>query len=621
MSVNNIKDIKNVDSENFDYLLAESNFRIESVFRQRVKKTTEPNVPIITSITNLPSATPTKTQIEAFADPDNSKTKTGGTFDFVMNASENGLIDLRDGEFIIQAQYAYTDTTGVNNKEGFINAPVFGNQALLSMFQQITLFIDDTEVQCNKWPGMSSNAEYALRYPHCKTLEENYEIHGFQRTIKDKYAVEVIDSGNINQSIANVEASFTNPSITLKIYRVAPDTNVPAYYLYTGFITQRIKMADIFSVVETLPPLYNHRVNIRFQRTPNNDIICNTATYSGAICKCLGFMKFKLQQDVYITTDQFIGTAKKYYSKPIETIITQDKQYFQPIVAEPGANNTQEFNINIDTAYKNKLLTIAIPRTTNFAYQANCAAQYYDLDTNTNPGQPIYRILTNDKYHQFNNSNFGDPYSHYDSLKAPANSYTYGGLRQLIVESVASGIKYYTFDMENDGVVKSQHGEISKFSIKSNCNFSGVSNAISIANYEDVYKQYVKARLHFQQEEDEALDFDTFIKEYCIYCVDLSPFDITPGDSIKITMTFSAWEGDYNPYYAYNSKINVIKCSDTNHTYLPVGTYSIPARYTSTNIICNLFCDKILRLLPNREIQLADMISTSSVEVENSQMA
>ena len=35
MSVNNIKDVKNVDSENFDYLLAESNFRIESVFRQR----------------------------------------------------------------------------------------------------------------------------------------------------------------------------------------------------------------------------------------------------------------------------------------------------------------------------------------------------------------------------------------------------------------------------------------------------------------------------------------------------------------------------------------------------------------------------------------------------------
>ena len=41
------------------------------------------------------------------------------------------------------------------------------------------------------------------------------------------------------------------------------------------------------------------------------------------------------------------------------------------------------------------------------------------------------------------------------------------------------------------------------------------------------------------------------MKEYCIYCVDLSPFDISPGDQIKITMNMSSWGGTYNPYYAY----------------------------------------------------------------------
>ena len=78
-------------------------------------------------------------------------------------------------------------------------------------------------------------------------------------------------------------------------------------------------------------------------------------------------------------------------------------------------------------------------------------------------------------------------------------------------------------------------------------------------------------------------------------------------------MTFSSWgtTSQYNPYFAYNSQGNIPTASGT----------AIQPRYTSSNIICNLFCDKVLRLLPGRQIQLADMISTSSVEVENATMA
>lgn len=626
MSVNNIKDIKNVDSENFDYLLAESNFRIESVFRQRNKRVVEPNVPIITDLVDKPITT--KAQFDNDYKPDNAKTKTGGTFDFVMPANEYGLMDLRDGEFVVQAQYAYSDDSGNNDKDKFVNAPRFGNQCLMSLFQQIQLFIDDQEVQCNKWPGFSSNAEFALRYPHCKTLEEDYEIHGYNRTDEECYKLcPYISKLNPAKSVEDVEKSFKNQGITLKIIRV-PNAGDHTGYLYTGFITQRIKLSDIFSVVDTLPPLYNHSVLIRFNRTPNNDIICNTATATGVKCQFLGFQKFKLYQDVFVTTDQFIQTAKKYYSKPIETLITQDKQYFQPIISEPGANSTQEFNINIDAAYKNKLLTLAIPRSTNFAYQANNADMYYSAPTWTayssikdkpdftlkfeTPATPA-DILTLDEldFQHFDNDNndagTNAPCKHYDVLKAPANSYTYGGLRSLEVVNASAGTKLYNFEMENDGVISANQDILSPFSVKTQANFGAQAN-IKLANYEDVYRQYVKARLHFQQSEEEALDFNTFMKEYCIFCVDLSPFDISPGDQIKITMTFSSWENSYNPFYSYNTKKNI---TDPN----------ITARYTSSNIICNLFCDKVLRLLPGRQIQLADMISTSTVEVENATMA
>lgn len=631
MSVNNIKDIKNVDSENFDYLLAESNFRIESVFRQRNKRVIEPNVPMTTSIKDGTLAT-YQNAVDHYT-PKNDETKTGGTFDFIMPANEYGLMDLRDGEFIVQAQYAYIDDSPDDAKDGIVNTPRFGNQCLMSLFQQIQLFIDDQEVQCNKWPGFSSNAEFALRYPHCKTLEEDYEIHGYNRTDEECYKLTdyiggtAAEAGNgtVQKQIDEIMKGFKNQSITIKCFRVE-DVSHKLHYLYTGFITQRIKLSDIFSVVDTLPPLYNHSVLIRFNRTPNNDIICNTATAQGVKCQFLGFMKFKLYQDVFVTTDQFIQTAKKYYSKPIETLITQDKQYFQPIVSEPGPASTQEFNINIDAAYKNKLLTLAIPRSTNFAYQANRIDSHYKelttlttltdtphyiLEGNNIGAQTIDTIKTGYS-HQFDNSNTGtSSTNHYDVLKAPANSYTYGGLRSLEVVNASAGTKLYNFDMEIDGVLKSTQGQIDKYDKKSQINFANGVSATEIANYEDVYRQYVKARLHFQQSEEEALDFDTFMKEYCIYCIDLSPFDISPGDQIKITMNMSSWGGTYNPYYAYNE--------NKKQENLPAG--DLNPRYTSSNIICNLFCDKVLRLLPGRQIQLADMISTSTVEVENATMA
>lgn len=635
MSVNNIKDIKNVDSENFDYLLAESNFRIESVFRQKNKRVIEPNVPMTTAIDFDKPADWTAAQ--KFAKPGNKgDTKTGATFDFIMTPNEYGLVDLRDGEFIVQAQYAYTDSTSASaNEDGFVNPPNFGNQCLLSLFQQITLYIDDQEVQCNKYPGFSSNAEYALRYPHCKTLEEDYEIQGFCRTNPEKYDLTDYTGGstaNANKTaIESIERNmkkFKHQGITCKCLRYTDASDI-VHYLYTGFITQRIKLADIFSVVDTLPPLYNHGVLVRFNRTPNNDIICNTCTRDGSKCQFLGFNKFKLYQDVYVTTDQFIATAKKYYSKPIETLITQDKQYFQPIVSEPTGASSQEFNINIDAAYKNKLLTLAIPRTTNFAYQANLIGNHYQALTSSLTGNPtikyvldgndtagnmaISAAITGNSYSSDNANNSTGTAKHYDVLKAPANSYTYGGLRQLEITNVSAGTKLYTFEMESDGVLKPNAAMIDTHGPTTQHNY-GNDTEFQFANYQDVYKQYVKARLHFQQSEEEALDYQTFMKEYCIFCVDLSPFDISPGDQIKIAMTFSSWPNHYNPYYAYN-------CKDATYTPTDAAGNHVAPRYVSTNIICNLFCDKVLRLLPNHQIQLADMISASVSEVENATMA
>ena len=113
-------------------------------------------------------------------------------------------------------------------------------------------------------------------------------------------------------------------------------------------------------------------------------------------------------------------------------------------------------------------------------------------------------------------------------------------------------------------------------------------------NYEDVYRQYVKSRLHFQQSEEEALDYDTFLKEYCIFCIDLSPFDLSVNEQLQISMTLADWGEHFNPFFAGNT--------DEDSTYM------------SPAIVCNLFKDKILKLEPDRKCSLADMITAKQNE-------
>lgn len=584
MTTNNIKDVKSVDDENFDYLLAETNFKIQSVFRSRNKAIIEPNVPMISKVIDSATA----------ADWDYNgghvDTKLGGTFDFVIDANDYSLYDLKDAEFDVIAQFYYTDTSpsaytvNTDSAGNFINliklnTPVFGNQCLLSLFQNIELFIDDVSIARNAYPGFSSNAEYALRYPHCKTLEQDFEVNGFVRTTEDKY--ELANDGLVQ---GKYKVDFKNQSINGNVLDVNRTVGQPHQVKVVGTITQRIKLSDIFPVIDTLPPIYNHKTIIRFQRASHNNIICNTATYTGSACNFCGFTKFKLFQDALITTDQFINTAKKYYSSVKETLITQDKQLLVPLITEPNKSQTQSFNLNIDTAYKNKLLTICIPRTTNFASQYNFIKNYYASDNSGN--LEGYNNSINQK--------------HYDVLKAPANSYTYGGLKYLTVETT-SGLTLYKFDMENDGLIQGNPACFDTKSPNTQINFKSLTE-IMMANYQNVYDQYRKARYHFFQSEDEALDFNTFLKEYCIYCVDLSLFTLSPGENIRITLATSAWDDEYNPFYTSN--------------YSAAGEH-----YISSTLICNLFCDKVLRLLPNRRVELADMMTTSTVEVDNSNMA
>lgn len=576
MATNNIKDVKTVDAENFDYLLAESNFRIESVFRSRNK------APIICLQPIIGTKLETDNPANWVSNP--ASTFPGQTFDFVLDANDYSLFDLKDWVFDVQAQFYYEDESSAGNTNFTPNAPVFGNQCLFSLFQSMELYIDNVLIQRVNMPGICANAQYALRYPHTKESEKANQIHGWVLNDNGMYE---LNTTATSDAAGHLDTHAPNIWLAWKETQ-AKDNGKKQLVKIMGNIAQRIKLGDMFSVVDTLPPIYDHKVMVKLQRANHDSIICNTATLTGDLAKFIGFQKFQGFIDTYITTDQYIATAKKYYSRPIETLITQDKQLMVPIITTPTSATSQPFNLNIDAAYKNKLLTIAIPRTTNFSGQRNSNSEYLRYGVRND----VLGVQ-------------------YDTFKAPANSYTHGGLKSVVISTTA-GLKLYEFNMGADGVIQGSYTSFDVEHPQKQCTTNNVlpvsyndkdnAHNVYMSNYQNVYEQYKRARLHFQQLEDEALDFDTFMKEYCIFCVDLSCFTLSPNENIRIELTFDNWSSGYNPYYAYNTTAN-------------------DSPYVCSALACDLFCDKVLRLLPNRQVELADMMTTTTVEVDNSNMA
>ena len=560
MSTNQIKEIKSVDSENFDYLLADSNIRIESVFKSRNHDPFEANIPLTTEpVTSSIAVATFDNDVKAYK-PSVQKTKGSTKFSFKIDANDYSIFDLRDAEFNIQIQYAYQDERSDGNMP--INYPSFGNQALLSLFEWIELYIDGRCVGRNVVPGMNSNANYALRYPHCKSLEKNYEINGYTSTDSSKYSDFNIATTAVDTSISG----FDNQSITLQVFTNNATRASVTKTLYTGFITQRIKLSDLFFFIKTLPPLYNHNVEIKFQRSAHNYLICNTNTVAGVKAECIGINKLNLRLDVYNVSDQLMASLKSAYATPVETLVTVEKQQLVDFMTVPSSGSGTSFNINLETAYKNKLLTLCIPRTNDFVNQYNKIDDRYATAYSSITGKMIDNNL---------------PKNHYDTLKAPANSYTYGGIRSLTVQTL-NGVKLYQFQPEIEGVVEGPKAGFRMDKPETQLNFISNNTDVKIANYEDVYKQYVKARKHFWEEENEALDFDTFMKEYCVYCIDLSPFKLSPNENIMINIQYSEWgKSDantlYNPYYENN-------------------TQATGYRNLSTRMLCNLYYDKVLKI-------------------------
>lgn len=539
MTTNNIREDKSVNAENFEFLLAQSNYNLSTVFRSRNHNETIADTPITSADTsNDVSKTP-----EALEEI----TSRNHQYAFnILGASTNQIADLKDCEINVLASVV-SSLSGTNLT--LADVPRLGNQSLLSLFSNIELFIDSVMIERIEVPGMSACADYALRYPHSKQAEKVLESNGYITGLDDSFVAD--DSSSI---VEDGVYKFKDNSV---MWQTVTPTSGNTWL--RGVINQRIKLADIFPCIATLPPIFNHSITVNFTRNSQNNIIA-TPSKNGQHTRLNAFINFKITQDCYIVTDELRKAAMQYYSKPIETIFTSCKQIAKNFVSEPQKNITMTFNVSVDSAYKNKLAVFCIPRTSNFSNQIYSETAQKS-DTNH------YRDAAGKQF---------------DVAQAPSNSYTHGGLSSMNIYTM-NGVKLYGFDMARDGVTK---GNIDIYDKLSMMDMHTSATDALIYNYQDVYQQYLKAREQFGQLQEEGLDYVTFLKEYCIYCVDLSPFTIGAGENLRVEMSFGDWADSYNPYHARN------KSADP---------------YMSRTLLTLFYSDKILRLLPNHNVELADL--------------
>lgn len=553
-SVNNIREDKSVNVENFEYVLAQSNYNISSIFRSVNHNEIVSDTVFVSGDNTLGES------------PQPETTSRNHQYSFkVLSATTNSIIDLKDGEInVVASVYLPQSTT---SDATMADIPRLGNHALLSLFSSLELYIDSTLIERIDYPGMLSNADYALRYNHNPTSEKLLESNGYIRPLEDAFVVEVDDSSAT--TTYDGVYKYSNDSVVWGL--VNPSTGND---WIRGVITQRLRLQDIFPCISTLPPIFNHSVTINMVRNSHNQLIASCPRKDDTL-QLASFLDFKIIQDSYIITDELKKSALEYYSKPIECIICKTKIIPTGFISKPSADSTMSFNVCIDTAYKNKLAVFAIPRTSNFTNQPACA---------TKPN-------TKQSYKD-------DSQKHYDTASAPANSYTFGGLKSFNIYTM-NGMLLKSFDMSRDGNVSGTFDEYNKIVAMMDVNEN--PDSVKINNYQGVYDAYLKSREILGAIPDEGLDFVQFIKENTIFCCDLSGFSISSGENLRLELTFASWDDGYNPFCENN--------------YAGVGE-----KYLSKQIFTFFYSDKILRLLPNQNVELADLFQARTEADETNQI-
>ena len=307
-----------------------------------------------------------------------------------------------------------------------------------------------------------------------------------------------------------------------------------------------IKLEDLFHEVKSMKPIFNREITISLTRSPHSNIICNNGTVNSSDAQVsIGYLdQWFLSCTNYQLTNEAINQMLSYYGSPVETLISTKDTAAVSITGKPTGSSSQFYSAPIQLKYRNTSLIISFPRTTVFTNQINNTYGQIDKE-------------------QFFESNENVMFDEWQRL---ANCSINPCLKQVeITDSAGKTLKKY--DFLKCGRISSNNCNPIQYASNYEHNGVGGNNKVYVNSYMEAYLDFCKVCEQFGLLPSDVIDYDTWITEHFCLAVDLSPYELTPGSDINISLTYEAWKDNngtadqnrgYNPFYL-NSNEGALK--------------------------------------------------------------
>lgn len=307
-----------------------------------------------------------------------------------------------------------------------------------------------------------------------------------------------------------------------------------------------IKLEDLFHEVKSMKPIFNREITISLTRSPHSNIICNNGTVNSSEAQVsIGYLdQWFLSCTNYQLTNEAINQMLNYYGSPVETLISTKDTAAVSITGKPTGSSSQFYSAPIQLKYRNTSLIISFPRTTVFTNQIN----------NT------YGQIDQEQFFENNESVM------FDEWQRLSNCSINPCLKQVeITDSAGKTLKKY--DFLKCGRISSNNCNPIQYASNYEHDGVGTGHKVYVNSYMEAYLDFCKVCEQFGLLPSDVIDYDTWITEHFCLAVDLSPYELTPGSDINISLTYEAWKDNngtveqnrgYNPFYL-NSNEGALK--------------------------------------------------------------
>lgn len=601
---------------------------------------------------NIPKSTIQKTKtiitsLNSGIVTDTFKNTASTPYTFVITANNMSVFDLSQCYFNIAGKlklpngYHLTDLISL------------GNLFVASLFQNATLSIGGTDIALNSFPGLDANLQASLKFDNYDLksfglADRQFMINDIDYDIKvDKNQVDfaindfkivgirdqTIASGTTNKPLithrnqyivyhndtgVNVStncklakdiiikfddggngtmyisgctidgdihegqnsAAFTLPADSTSTYSnndVIQNADKNSVILQqdtpiTGMIPFRCKLylSDLFNyTVDSLDYIFNKEISITLTRSSTSNIIANVlspSSDSSTILEVQEMNKFELIAFSYLLTDTARNQLIQFYNRPVETLYGVQTLNVTPFVQHEKSVE-QTITLPMPVTYDTKCILICIPKCSNCLQPLSTP-----LGAQSEKGSSTAGTYKSSWY------------------MSNSNSYNYGGLRFIRIYNTNNS-NIYTYDFSGTKEVITHPTQfLQSFDIA-----NVAAGESIILDYREAYEQYKQLRLLFGKSPDNAIDYWTYLKDYCIIPIDLTGTNIPPNTRIYISLQFDNWNNNYNPLHYGNLSTN---------------------QYLSTNIMCVFLGRNVLVYKPDGGCEVKNVLSANPVGKE-----